>query len=78
MSPDKKTGSENAGTPERDPAQVPTPARRDDERRGDRTGNPDVERERDPRPSAIPEPDRDPNRRLPQYTDVPKPEVQDG
>lgn len=78
MSPDKKTELPKPDAPGRDPAHNPTPARRDEERTGDRAEEGDEEREHTPRPSGIPQPDRDPNRRLPQYTDVPTPEVENG
>jgi hypothetical protein len=45
------------------------------DRTSESTEERDVER---PRPAGLPEIERDPSKRLPHYTDVPKPEVQDG
>jgi hypothetical protein len=82
MTPDNKSGAPRSDTPAGEPTRGPIPSRpnQDQERpQRERTGESpedrDVER---PRPATLPEIERDPSKRLPQYTDVPKPEVQDG
>jgi hypothetical protein len=87
MTPDKKSGTERSERPAGEPSRGPMPSRpnQDQERpQHERTSESpedsdvedhDVERSR---PAGLPEIERDPSKRLPQYTDVPKPEVQDG
>lgn len=80
MTPDTKSGSPQGDQPAGEPSRGPIPSRPDQERpQRERTSESqedrDVER---PRPAGLPEVERDPSKRLPQYTDVPKPEVQDG